>query len=110
MDWSEDTDFEVILTHEAEIQAQNILDYIFYELKNPQAAYGVEQDMQKTIQNLSHTANHLKLCDEPELRAMDYRTIHLKHHKYFLLYKIIDSRVYVVSIYHDLQDYENVLR
>lgn len=45
MDWSKGTDFEVLLTHKAEMQAQKILDYIFYDLKNEQAAYSIEQDM-----------------------------------------------------------------
>ena len=37
MSWSKDMDFKVILTNKAETQAQKILDYIFYELKNTQA-------------------------------------------------------------------------
>ena len=55
-------------------------------------------------------AGSLKLCDDPELQALGYRTIHLKRHRYFLLYKIIDDIVRVDGIYHDLQDYESVLR
>ncbi len=110
MNWNKNTDFEVVLTHEAEIQGQNILDYLFYELKNPQAAYSVEQDMRETAESLSYIAGHLKLCDHPELRALGYRTIHLKRHKYFMLYKIVDICVYIIGIYHDLQDYENILK
>lgn len=110
MNWSEDTDFRIILTNKAELQAQKILDYIFYELKNVQAAFSVEQDMKETIARLSHTARSLKLCDDPTLSALGYRTIHLKRHRYFMLYKIVDDCVYVIGIYHDLQDYENTFK
>ncbi|MCM1091036.1 MAG: type II toxin-antitoxin system RelE/ParE family toxin [Butyrivibrio sp.] len=110
MSWNKDTIFEVILTDKAQTQVQNILDYIFYELENPQAAYNIEQDMRETINRLPHIAKSLKLCDDPKLRAQGYRTIHLKRHGYFMLYKIVDTYVYIIGVYHDLQDYENILK
>lgn len=107
MDWNKDTDFEVIFTSNAEEQLQNILDYLFFDLNNAQAAYNVEQDMKQTARLLSHVAGSLKLCESPYLRDLGYRTIHLKRHNYFMLYKIIDNIVRVDGIYHDLQDYES---
>ena len=109
MDWNEDTVFNVILTKTAEMQAQKIVDYIFYDLENPQAAFSVEQDMKETTVRLSHIAGSLKLCDNPKLNALGYRTIHFKKHKYFMLYKIVDKFVYIIGVYHDMQDYENFL-
>ena len=110
MNWNTDTDFEVIFTDNANEQSKNILDYLFFELNNEQAAYNVEQDMKETTRMLSHIAGSLKLCNNPKLRALGYRTIHLKHHRYFMLYKIIDNVVRVDGIYHDLQDYESFLQ
>lgn len=110
MDWNKDTDFRVILTSQAERQAQKILDYIVYELENMQAAINVEQDMKDTVIRLSCTAGNLKLCDDINLRTLGYRTIHFRRHSYFMLYKIVDRCAYVIGIYHDLQDYENILR
>lgn len=107
MGWNVDTNFKVIFTDTAKFQLQKILDYIFFELENTQAAYNVEQDMKETAERLSHVAGSLKLCDEPDLHALGYRTIHLKHHRYFMLYKVIKKYAYVVGIYHDLQDCEN---
>lgn len=102
--------FKILLTPKAELQAQKILDYIFYDLENAQAAHSVEQDMRDTIERLSSVAGSLKLCDDPELRTLGYRTIHFKWHRYFLLYKIIDDQAYVIGVYHDMQDYENALK
>lgn len=110
MNWNKDTDFEVIFTDNAKEQSQDIIDYIFFELNNAQAAYNVEQDMKQTTRLLSRVAGSLKLCESPRLRALGYRTIHLKHHNYFMLYRIQDNTVYVDAIYHDLQDYENISR
>lgn len=110
MGWNVNTDYDVILTNKAETQAMEILDYIFFKLENPQATYSVEQDMRETVKQLSHVAGSLKLCDDPKLYDLGYRTIHLKCHNYFMLYKIVGKQVFVTGIYHDLQDYENILR
>lgn len=98
--------YKVTFTDTAEKQAQRILDYLFFELKNTQAAYNVEQDMKETVKRLTHVAGSLKLCDNPRLRALKYRIIHFKYHRYFMLYKIVERQVYIVGVYHDLQDYE----
>lgn len=52
----------------------------------------------------------LKLCENTLLRDCGYRTIHLKRHNYFMIYRIIDNIVRVDGIYHDLQDYENYFK
>lgn len=82
MDWNADTDYDIILTDAAEAKFQRILDYLLFELENARAAYNVEQDMKETVTRLSHVAGSLKLCDSPKLRALGYRTIHLKRHRF----------------------------
>ena len=110
MNLNADMDYEILLTDTAKAQAQRILDYIFFQLKNVQAARSVEQDMKETARRLSRVAGSLKFCDDPKLRASGYHVIHFKRHKYFMLYKIIGKQVYVTGIYHYLQDYENSLK
>lgn len=55
MGWNKDTDFKVIFTDDAKEQMQNILDYLFFELNNTQAAYSVEQDMKETTKTFSYS-------------------------------------------------------
>ena len=64
MGWNKDTDFKVIFTDKAEKQAQQILDYLVYELENMQAALSVEQDMKDTAARLSYMVGSLKLCND----------------------------------------------
>ncbi len=92
------------------MQLAQILRYLRQDLESEQAARSVKADMEDTKIRLSHIAGSLKLCDSPRLRALGYRTIHLKHHQYFVLYKVIDNMVRVDGIYHDLQDFENSLK
>lgn len=103
-------EYEVILSGQAKEGFRKIVSYLLYEFGNEQAAANVINDMEDTITRLSSIAGSLKLCDEPGLRAAGYRTIHFKRHKHFLLYRIIKRQAYVVNVFHDLQDYEGMLK
>lgn len=100
-------DYEVILTIPAKAQLEHIIEYILSKYENTQAALGIMSDAEETQYRLSHVAGGLKLCDDSRLRDLGYRTIHFKHHNYFMLYRIQNETVYVDAIYHDLQDYES---
>lgn len=43
----------------------------------------------------------------PKLRQLEYRRINFLNHRYFMMYRIIDDKVFVDNIFHELQDYEN---
>lgn len=103
-------DYEVILTQSANAQLDHIIYYILTRFKNDQAALSILEDAEITQRKLSQVAGSLKLCDDSELRALGYRTIHFKYHNYFMLYRLEGNKVYVDAIYHDMQDYENVSR
>ena len=101
-------EFRVVLTDQAQLDFKNIIHYLLYELKSEQATISVTNDMEHTIKRLSNIAGGLKLCDDPRLRDLGYRTIHFKRHNYFMLYRIQDDIVYVDAIYHDLQNFEDI--
>ena len=103
-------DYEVILTIPAKAQLDHIIDYVLSEYENTQEALGIMDDAEETKYRLSHIAGGLKLCEDPRLRSLGYRTIHFKRHNYFMLYRIQDSIVFVDAIYHDLQNYEDIFR
>lgn len=103
-------EYEVILSEQAKDDFRKIVHHLLYEFGNEQAAANVINDMEDTITRLSRIAISLKLCDEPELRATGYRTIHFRRHRYFLVYRVIENQAYVIDVFHDLQDYEGMLR
>ena len=103
-------DYEVILTYPAKAQFDHVINYILCEFESEQAALSVLNDAEDTKSRLAHVAGSLKLCDDPKLRALGYRTIHFRRHRYFMLYEVADDCAYILGIYHDLQDYENILR
>ena len=74
-------DYKVVLTSRAKAHFREIIHYLRNELESQQAATSVTN-----------------------------RTIHFKRHKYLMVYSVHDNVAYVEGIYHDLQDYENVLK
>ncbi len=73
------SEYKVVITHDAKLQLAQILRYLRLELGSEQAARSVKADMEDTRVRLSHVAGSLKLCDNPRLRDLSYRTIRLKH-------------------------------
>lgn len=102
-------EYNVILSSQAKMHFRKIIDYLLYELENKQAAISVADDFDDTTARLSHMAGSLKLCDDSILRAKGYRIIHFRKHRYLMIYTIDGDRACVEGIYHDLQDYENIL-
>ena len=103
-------EYKVVLTAEAKEHFMQIIHYLLYKLKSRQAATNVTNDFEETITRLSHVAGSLKLCDDEILQAKGYRTIHFRQHKYLMVYSMDGDTVFVEGIYHDLQDYEKILR
>ena len=100
-------DYKVVVTQDAEEDLERFIKYLVFEKESMQAAENVLNDYDATIESLKHVAGSLKLCDNPRLRQLEYRRINFLNHRYFMLYRIVDSVVFVDNIFHELQDYEN---
>lgn len=102
-------DYEIYVTKDAEDDLENFIKYLIVEKKNPQAATNILDDYDATIKSLKYVANNLRLCDNPRLSKLGYRRINFLNHKYFMLYRIEKNVVIIDNIFHELQDYENIL-
>lgn len=103
-------DYNVIITEDAEQDLDQFLYYLIYEKKNEQAAKSLLDDFETTVNLLSHVAASLKYCDNPKLREYEYRRINFCSHRYFMLYRVDGNLAIVDNIFHELQDYENILQ
>lgn len=95
------------------IDVQNDLDefvrYLLIDKKNEQAAIAVLNDYDDTLNELSKVAGSLKLLDDEEMARLGYRKIRFQRHRYYLVYKIIESNAIVLRMFHELQDVDNIL-
>ena len=100
-------DYKVYITSEAEEDLHHYIQYLLFEKENKQAAKNVLDDFAETIEKLKHMADSLKLCDNLKLKKLGYRRMNFLKHRYFMLYRIENNVVFVDSVFHELQDYEN---
>ena len=101
---------KVVMTKYAYNQLKQYIGYIKEQFKSEQAASAVLEDARDTNEALKNVAESLKYCDDPELKALGYRTIHFKRHRYFYVYEVKKKKAYIEAVYHDLQDYENIFK
>ena len=100
-------DYKVIMSEDAEADLDRFIQYLLIEKGNEQAAKNLLDDFEMTIIRLSLGAGSLKECENPNLNKLGYRRINFQSHRYFMLYRLEDNTVFVDSIFHELQDYEN---
>lgn len=101
--------YRVELSELASMQYDKFLEYIYFVLKNPQAASNLMRDFDDTISMLEEQADHFGYCKSERLRKSGFHKIHLRTHRYLLVYRMKDDRVIVEGMYHELQDYENTI-
>ncbi len=99
--------YKVIISDHANSQFDDFLRYLLFNLKNEQAALKLLEDAEDTMEALSSIAGSLDYCRDDDLRAMGYRMIHFRRHRYLWIYQIDGDVVQVKAMYHELQDYEN---
>ena len=101
--------YRVVIMEDAEEDLDRFVTYLLFEKKSEQAARNLLNDFEKTKISLSKVAGSLKLCDNPKLKELGYRRINFLSHRYFMLYRIEGNSVFVDNIFHELQDYENMM-
>lgn len=102
-------DYKVIVTEDAEEDLDRFVQYLLFEIRNEQAAKNLLEDFENTIRSLSTVAGSLKYCENPKLKKSGYKRINFMAHRYFMLYHIDDNMAVIDNIFHQLQDYENIL-
>ena len=102
--------FRVIFTENALEDMDSIVEYLIIHLHNKQAASHFIDSVENGKFILSDSPESFQLCLNSKLQSMGYRRLNLEKTKYFLLYRIENSTVFVDGIYHQLQDYENKIK
>lgn len=96
--------YTVKITSQAEEQMQEIIHYIAYELKAPDAALHLMDALEDSFVSLSHLPQRVALVDEELWRN---KGIHRLPVKNFLVYFWIDEehlKVQIIAVIYDKRD------
>ena len=102
--------YHVIQTEEAAEAIHKRVHYLIDRYSNMQAAVSVWEDYKKTRDSLKMVAGSIADPQSQALRERRLKRLNFEAHDYFLLFRIEDETVYVVSVYHFLEDFEKKLR
>ena len=101
--------FKLVISNKAEDEYRKIISYIFYDLKNPQAAANVYTSIQNGFNRIANNALGYAFCEDPKLKSLGTRLIHIHGGRYVILYHVEGNTAYIDKISSSSQDYENAL-
>ena len=102
--------YNVQMTQRAKEQLDAFVRYLVSDLNNRQAASNLLSDAADAEESLAYVAASLPFCDDLDLRKRDIRVFHFAKHRYLWLYQVKEDTAYILAMYHELQDYENIFR
>ena len=101
--------FDIEISEMAQKQYDDILHYIAFELKNPQAVKNIVEDFDNALDQLENNADSFGFCNSKKLCDMGFQKLPFRKHRYIIVYRIKKDKVIIDGIYHELQDYENAI-
>ena len=101
--------YDVLISPAAKADLDEIIRYIVLELENPVAAQTLSDKVDERLSDLEEMPGKFPFCKDPILRAQGYHAV--TANDYVLIYRILEDcdTVWIVHIYHTLQNYEDQL-
>lgn len=101
--------YKLIVTERAEEQLDESLYYLIYRLKNNIAAKHLLTCVEKVYDRLEDNPYQFPECRDTYLKSLKYREVIITDMPYLMIIKVVDSTVYVMGVFHQLEDYGNKL-
>lgn len=104
-------EYSLIITERAEELLDNILYYIIKQLKNPQAAGNLMNEIEHIYNNLECNQKMYTYSEDAFLKSKGYRKAVVPHYDYIIIFYIDEETksVYIVGVFHDLELYTDKL-
>ena len=97
--------YSLIISEQADGQIDSIIKYLTHKLVNPGAALHFMDSLDSLYDRLEGDPYVFKESDDPVLRRRGYREAHFADMNYKVVFRIDSQEVYIVGVFHDLEDY-----
>ncbi len=101
--------YKVYITGRAFSDLRKRISYLRNEKKSLQAAQALFDDYRETRAVLANIAGALADPDDEKLKQRGLKRINFLHHNYFMLFRVEKEKVFIVRVFHGLEDYQNKL-
>lgn len=102
-------DYKLIITERAEELLDSLVRYLLYRIKNEQAAIHLLDSVEHLYNRLENNPFQFPKCRDEYLSYLGYREAILPDMNYLVVFKVEKETVYVLGIFHELEQYKNKL-
>lgn len=101
--------YKVIITERAEELLDKLVNYLLLNIKSRQAAVHLLDSIQKLYGCLEDNPFQFPISKDIYLSNKGYREAVLVDMKYLVIYKVEEDIVYILGVFHELEQYQNKL-
>lgn len=102
--------YKIISTDEMDKLLDNCVGYLLGKFENKQAAKHLLDGVSYIYDKLETNPDIYRLSDDPFMKAMNYHEAKISGMDYIIIYKIVGDKVYVLGIFHTLEDYSEKMK
>ena len=99
--------YNIISTEEMEILLDECIKYLIFKLKNKGDAQHLLEGVSQIYDMLETNPYVYKIRQDYFMKSFEYHEAKVTGMDYVIIYKIIDKNVYILGIFHTLENYEN---
>jgi plasmid stabilization system protein ParE len=97
--------YKLIITKEMDRLLDKNIYYLIYKLKSKQSAKHFLDSVEKGYSNITKNPRMYRESEDLVLKSLHYHEAKLPDMNYIIIYKIVESTIYVLGIFHCLEDY-----
>lgn len=101
--------YKLIITERAEELLDGLVRYLLYQIKNEQAAVHLLDSVEQVYSRLEENPLQFPRCRDSYLSQLGYREAVFTDMKYLVIFRIEEDTVYIVGVFHELEQYQNKL-
>lgn len=101
--------YRLIITERAEELLDGLVLYLLRRLKSKQAAAHLLDSVDQVYDRLEENPNQFPFCKDDYLAHKGYREAALPDMNYLIIFKVEEKMVYVLGVFHELEQYINKL-
>ena len=101
--------YKIVITPEMERLLDKNLQYLINKLKSKQAAKHLLDNIKYIYSKLEKNPMIFRESHDKNLAKIGYREAIIPDMNYIIIYRILNSTVFVLGIFHCLEDYNNKL-
>ena len=102
--------YKLITTDEMNALLNQRIEYLTNVRKNKSAAEHLLSEVEKIYINLEQNPWIYRESQDPYMQAFHYREAKISHMDYLIIYKIVEQNVYLLGIFHSLENYAEIIR